>query len=258
MAKQPVVLAEGELDIQTQAQLALGQFRRTVIDRDLSVGETLKAAREGQARALTYYARKLSMPERYLRALEAEDFPNLPGLVYEKHFVHRYAEVLRLDPEPLVARWVALREGEAKPVTRFVPRVRSRDLWISPLVLRRAVVAILFLTVGVYVGSRLYAMVQPPALALESPTDSQIVHEANLNVSGLVPTDTSVKVNGQEIALNPSGHFVVPVTLEAGSNVIRVVAERRYSRPTVLERRVFLVPANTVSQAPSASGTVIP
>ncbi len=257
-----VVLAEREVEQQEEdvfAAIPAVQFHRTIIDRDISVGALLKEARETHARTLAYYARKLAMPERYLRALEEEDFPSLPGLVYEKHFVHRYAEALRLESEPLVARWVALREGEAKPITKFVPRVRRRDLWISPLALRRSITAILFLAVAFYMGGRLYAMVQPPTLALASPTDSQVVRDPKLDVAGEVPTDASVTVNGQVIAPNPDGHFDVPVTLEAGANTIRVVAERRYSHPTVLERRVFLVPVNdSISVAPATSGTVIP
>lgn len=235
------------------ASASLGQFRRVAIDRDLSVGAMLKEERQVQVRTLAYFARKVNIPERYLKAIEEEDFPTLPGLVYEKHFVHRYAAALRLDPEPLVAQWVVLREGDAKPLTRFVPRVRRRDLWISPLFLRRGVISVLFLVASLYVGGRLYAMVAPPSLHIEQPNEGQILREASLTVRGDVPSDATVSVNGQAVAIASDGHFSVPLTLAAGPNTIRIEAGRRYSNSTIIERRVFLAPIDHLTAVPATN-----
>lgn len=234
-----------------------GRFQRRVIDADISPGLTLSTARTEARQTLAFYARRLSIPERYLRALEQEDVTDLPGLVYEKHFVARYAEALKLDSEMLVARWVALRETEAKSLTRFVPRVQRWNLWVSPQLGRRLVMAAIFLAVTGFVSSRAVVLLEAPALELRTPYDEQVVATSRVLVEGRAAAGATVTVNDAQVTTT-DGAFSVPMTLDRGINTIRVVAERRFGRQAIVERRVFVPePGDAVSLSGSLRDSVL-
>ncbi len=241
-----------------QAEERPGQFRRMALVCDLSVGLVLRQAREETGRTVAVYARRLSIPERYLNALEDENFSVLPGLVYEKHFVAIYADALHLDAERLVDQWIQLREGEAKPTMKFVPRVARSDFWISPLAIRRALVSLVLLVVAGYVGDRLLVMIAPPALEVQNPAESEVTNIPTLTITGSAPTDAAVVVNGARVATDASGGFSVPVTLATGQNVIRVEASRRFGRTALIQRDVFLSDDHNLTQSGLPSTQVIP
>jgi cytoskeletal protein RodZ len=235
----------------------IGRFSRQTLDVDLSVGLTLRTARLATKQTLQFYSRRLNIPVRYLRALEEESFVDLPGLVYEKHFISRYAEQFHLDGEALVAHWIAMRESEARPLAKFVPRVHKLDLLVSPLMGRRLVSASLFLVMAIYLGSKLWVMIEPPTLVLTNPQPDQIVQGAEVVVAGESAPSAIVKVNDQVVS-TADGHFSVPLILDNGANTIKVVAERQFGRQTVVERRVFLAEKQALSKAGSTSANVLP
>jgi hypothetical protein len=214
-------------------------FKRTVINAAESVGAVLHEARLSKGHSLSDFSAALRIPERYLRALEEEDFSGLPGIVYEKHFVYRYAAALDLAPAPLIKKWLALRQN-IPSATRFVARVQKRDLWVSPFFWRRLFSALAVLVVGVYLGGRLLGMLRPPSLTVIEPLAAMTTSERTVIVSGVTEAETKVMVNGEVVPTKQDGSFVVPMTLELGINTIRVVASKRYSRSAVVERQVFV------------------
>jgi cytoskeleton protein RodZ len=68
------------------------------------VGQELAAAREARGLALADVAQQLKFAPRQLEALEQEQFGALPGATFAKGMVRSYARLLKLDPEPLLAR----------------------------------------------------------------------------------------------------------------------------------------------------------
>jgi cytoskeletal protein RodZ len=62
-------------------------------------GKYLKKAREKKKLSLEQIASQTRIQETHLRALESEDFANLPAKVFAKGFVRSYAKALGLDEE---------------------------------------------------------------------------------------------------------------------------------------------------------------
>jgi cytoskeletal protein RodZ len=92
----------------------------------LGIGEALRRERERQGISLEDIARNTRIQKRFLNAIEAEDFDNLPGLVFTRNFVRQYAEALGLDAEPLLAGLPRLDEATIQlPVPPARPRKRS-------------------------------------------------------------------------------------------------------------------------------------
>lgn len=67
-----------------------------------SIGDILRAAREEKKIPIVQVARDTKVSERYIAAMEANEFSSLPALAYAKGFLRLYAEYLDLDPKPLV------------------------------------------------------------------------------------------------------------------------------------------------------------
>jgi cytoskeleton protein RodZ len=68
------------------------------------VGAELSAARQERGMGLPEVAQQLKFGVRQLEALEAERFEELPGGTFARGMVRSYARLLKVDPEPLLAR----------------------------------------------------------------------------------------------------------------------------------------------------------
>ncbi len=75
-----------------------------------SFGEKLKREREMRAITLEEIAEATKIGTRSLRALEEEQFDQLPGGIFNKGFVRAYAKFLGIDEEQAVADYVAATE----------------------------------------------------------------------------------------------------------------------------------------------------
>jgi len=95
------------------------------------IGETLREARLRRNVDIAEVSARTKIRTKYLRALESEEFDQLPGPTYVRTFLRTYAEYLGLDPHLLVEeyrrRYPAT--GEEESITPFapVPVGRQRD-----------------------------------------------------------------------------------------------------------------------------------
>ncbi|MDO9465931.1 MAG: helix-turn-helix domain-containing protein [Thiobacillus sp.] len=89
-------------------------------DAQLSIGQTLRAAREAQSMSLDDAAAHLRLMHRQIEAMEADDFASLGQTVFARGFVRNYARLLGLAPEDLLARMGGA-PSEAAPITQAEP-----------------------------------------------------------------------------------------------------------------------------------------
>jgi hypothetical protein len=230
-------------------------FTRKIVKHSDSVGSLLAAARQQADKTIEECSRRLAIPKRYLVALEQENLPALPGLIYEKNFIKRYAEFLRIRPQPLVKTWIGLRQGTEAPKPEFASRVHWWNFFQGPLLWRRMSIVSLVLLLSGYLGYQLVEMISPPQLVLNSPGVGQVVTKPDMSVKGTVAKSAVLEVNGQLVSTDDSGVFDVPIILEPGSNTIRAVAEKRYGKPAIIERQVFLAPRTNQYQRTSQNNT---
>jgi len=78
-----------------------------------SIGEILRAAREERKAPIAQVSRDTKISERYIAAMEGNEFSILPALAYAKGFLKIYAEYLDLDPKPLVEQLMQEYGGSA-------------------------------------------------------------------------------------------------------------------------------------------------
>ena len=67
-------------------------------------GARLREAREAAGLSLDQVAQQLKLAQRQVKALEDENFGELPGRTFSRGFVRNYARLLNLDPHDLLAQ----------------------------------------------------------------------------------------------------------------------------------------------------------
>jgi len=75
-----------------------------------SLGEQLKQAREQRGVGLDEVAQSTKIGTRFLRALEADRYDQLPGGIFNKGFIRAYARAVGLDEEKAIAEYIAATE----------------------------------------------------------------------------------------------------------------------------------------------------
>ncbi|HVL34690.1 MAG TPA: helix-turn-helix transcriptional regulator, partial [Burkholderiales bacterium] len=86
------------------------------------VGVELRSAREAGGLSIDDVAQQLKFAPRQIESLENERFDRLPGPTIARGMVRNYARLLKLDPEPLVARMAPAADRpleSAEPAPRF-------------------------------------------------------------------------------------------------------------------------------------------
>jgi cytoskeletal protein RodZ len=74
--------------------------------RRVTFGEELRKEREIRGIELREIAEATKISQRFLEALERDDFKNLPAPVFSRGFVREYSRYLGLDAEEMVDRYV--------------------------------------------------------------------------------------------------------------------------------------------------------
>ncbi len=115
--------------------------------RVVEIGSALRAARERRGLELGELARETRIRERYLSALEQEQFELLPARAYAKGFLRVYADFLGLDGRLIVeefnARFPEAEQPELAPPTASPTLVHGWARRLPALLLASLAVALL-------------------------------------------------------------------------------------------------------------------
>jgi len=143
-----------------------------------SFGQRLQREREMRGITLEEIANSTKIGTRSLRALEQEDFDQLPGGIFNKGFVRAYAKYLGIDEEQAVADYLTA-AGEAEqplpnppenkePEYTTIREKSGSGLWVAGAL-------VLLLAAGGYYGWRWYEQARqaeaeiPAAVATPAP-----------------------------------------------------------------------------------------
>jgi cytoskeleton protein RodZ len=174
----------------------------------LGPGARLKAAREDAGLSVDQVAQQLKLAPRQVRALEDEDFAQLPGRTFARGFVRNYARLLNLDGDDLLARLPDAAHAPALaapslhstgstmaevPATHVGRSTFGR--WLIPLVLLACIVG-----AGAYEWYRNGLATPSEPARSESPAPSNLTREPSPSAG----TATSVLPNPLSAAAEPA------------------------------------------------------
>lgn len=203
------------------------------------VGDELKARREELEYSLHKVEVATKIRGRYLQAIEASDFANLPNDVYSRGFVKQYAIFLGLPATEIIKRYQAERVNEVMPVKQVKPRALDFRLgatsrWVASLV----VLSILALIVG-YLLWQFSSLTAAPKLSLSSPSQDEVIDKPSIEVTGVTAPGADVFLNDVPLPSDVDGKFKTVLILQPGINEVRVISKNKLGKETRLTRNIL-------------------
>jgi len=234
---------------------------------DLSIGETLRVAREERGESVEDVERLTHVGKKFVHALEGNDLKKLPEPVYAKKFVKALAKHYGIDPE--AASDALLKEMavsvEAPAAGRPVNFVEGRSLVAAPILFKSAALGAIFLAIIGYFAYSVNAILKPPKVTLYSPHDDQVFANNRVVIEGLTEPEVDLAVNGEPVLIEADGSFKDVLNLPPGVSHLRVIAKKRHSREqeillkvVVEEHQVPAAATSTEESAPPVEATTTP
>src|SRR5688572_2851298 len=213
-----------------------GEARPITAEPAPGLPERLLAARERKGVDLYRAERDTKIRVRYLAALERGDYRELPGNVYTKGFLRNYALYLGLDPEDVLAQWRRERgDGKEQPPAIVVPRpitVPRKGLTFSPGLVVAALLTVVIVAFGAYLGVQVLRFTKPPTIAVTQPATAVVdVDESTttytLEGTTLPGATVSIATPGREpyqVTATSDGEWAAAVDLRRGRNQFDVTS----------------------------------
>lgn len=227
------------------------QFKTRKVFETITVGEYLKKERENVGISIDDASKKLKIKKSHLKNLEEDNYDKLPPSVYVKGFIRSYANLLKLDQKKLVDlynREIIIddkikketvsavkkqnrREGFAT-LNYFIPEITSKNITVF------FSLAILSL-VGYYLWHQISSFSSTPYLFIINPSSDRVVDSSEMIILGETETNTVVRINGEDVFVDPSGYFKENITLKLGKNVFVIEATNRFGKTAKEEVNVI-------------------
>ncbi len=189
--------------------------------------------------------RAIKIREKYIIAIEANDFGRLPSPSYAKGFVRNYAEYLGLPTDAIMAFFRRQMTDVSK--ASLLPKGVSDPLnapfvHLTPGRFVGFLVSILLIIFLFYLGNQYFRIGKAPPLTVTSPTDQQIVTSSRVVVEGKSDADATVTINGISTIVRDDGRFYEQVAVEPGVNKITISATSRFGKTSTEVREVGYQP----------------
>lgn len=216
-------------------------FNQRSIANNETLGEQLQRARLHHKHSIQDVATALHIRPEYIAAIEASNYPALPGPVFVKNYVRKYAKYLRIGQhatEQLLQQELAV--YEARP---HIPTT-TQHLSKQPLQVRQVLIAlaIIFLIIGVgaYLSFAISNIIQPPVLLIDELPAKITADQRSVIVSGKTAPEANVFINNQAVAVKSDGSFSQSMTVQTGINLFTIVAKTKRSKERVEYQQIVV------------------
>ena len=203
-----------------------------------TVGDFLRRVRQSSGFSLKEIEKRIGVPVKYLEVIESNDFWKLPGSVYTRGFLERYAKFLNLNTQEIIKRWQS-ESGGARPLKK---KENNRKNTIFSLNLNLKVILIYLVAIFIvfYFGYSLKKILFQPKIEILFPPQNFITNELSLVIEGQTESGANVFINHEPVSEVDNGYFNQKIDLSSGVNIIEISAKKKYSRERVIERRVVV------------------
>ncbi|OGY91145.1 MAG: hypothetical protein A3B31_01320 [Candidatus Komeilibacteria bacterium RIFCSPLOWO2_01_FULL_53_11] len=205
-------------------------FRRTEIGIYTTVSERLKHSRLERSLSLDQCAQSTDIQQKYLRAMEESRFDELPGEMYARAWVRRYAQLLELDIEDLMISYTKERGIRDKMSTASKQKTASPNafsIW-SWFTGKRVIILLVILIIISYIGFLAYKTISPPAISMDLPARDFRTQENSIIIRGQTERGALVNINQQPVILASGGAFEQEIALQDGLNTVTIEARKKH------------------------------
>ncbi|EKD78555.1 MAG: hypothetical protein ACD_41C00325G0002 [uncultured bacterium] len=217
------------------------QFNQRSIADAATLGQKLKQVREQSHYTLAQVSERLRIKSEYIEAIEQSRYTSLPSGVFVKNYVQRYVKLLGLSwsvVQPLL-------EAELK-VYAQTPGIPTQKRYLAkqPLQLMKVVIGLVILfvvlTLGAYFGFEITNSIEPPNLEVIDLPSRVAYADRLITVAGQTDSEAVVSINDQVIPVLPNGQFSQQMSLQPGSNLLRIEAKTKRSQPHIQYLQIYV------------------
>ncbi|MBI2599573.1 helix-turn-helix domain-containing protein [Candidatus Daviesbacteria bacterium] len=208
-----------------------------------TVGQVLKEERERKFYTLEEVEKDTKIRKELLEALEEGQYKKLPPPTFTQGFIKNYGKFLGLSQEKLLAiyrREFSENKNPPRILESFSNPLDKGGFHLTPSKILAGTVLGLVIIFFAYLWFEYRFLVGTPFLEVEKPADQQNVTSEEITVSGRTDLEAKVTINNQEIQVDENGKFSQAVKLSTNVNTIIVTATLGSSKPTTVQRTVFL------------------
>lgn len=200
----------------------------------LSVGTILKNEREKRGLLLTDIEKKIKVREKYLKAIEDENWGYFTSKIYITGILKNYSRILGLDNKKILAFF--RRDYEKQEEVKFKKKITSTYLTSETKRFLKLGLALLILFFSVYFILQLKTYFSPPSFTWISPSAKIFTIEDSIKISGKTDKDTSVTIAGERVFTNKDGVFTYDLPLDEGENKVTIYLTGANGKTTTIER----------------------
>ncbi len=203
----------------------------------LSVGSILKKEREKKGLLLIDIEKQIKIREKYLKAIEEENWNFFSSKIYITGILKNYSRVLNLDHKKILAFF--RRDYEKKEEVKFKRKVSSSYLTSETRNFFKFALIILILFFVGYFIYQLKIYFTPPSFILLKPKVKNFTIEKSIKISGKTDKDTSIVIAGERIYQNKEGVFIYDYSLNEGGNKLIIDLTGANGKKTTVEEIFF-------------------
>ena len=203
----------------------------------LSVGQILKNEREKKGLLLSDIEKKIKIREKYLKAIEDENWNYFSSKIYITGILKNYSRVLNIDHKKVLAFF--RRDYEKKEEVKFKKKVTSEYLTSGTKKILKFGLIILSLFFIFYFLFQLKIYFSPPSFTLISPKKTNFNVEKNIKITGKTDKDTSITIGGERIYQNKLGVFVYDYSLNEGENKLIINLIGANGKKSTIEKTFY-------------------
>ncbi len=202
-----------------------------------TAGEVLSSERIKKKISIGRAARDLKIKKEHLAAIERGDWAKLPEPPFTKGFIKSYATYLGLDWQHLLALF--RREFDETKFSQKSP-TKGKKFILQPNYIPTLLFGGIIIAFIAYLAVQYLSILSAPKLEIFLPVEDTSTTVPFIVVSGQTEKETTVAVNGQFISVDQNGNFSYQLKLNQGQNNIEIIASKRLSPKSKVERVVRL------------------
>lgn len=213
----------------------------------LSIGTILKRSREKRRLTQDDVSKYIKIPNKYLRAMENDDYTIFSDKVHAKGFLRLYSEFLNLNSEELLALWRREYEKyfDTKKITTLAPQkpIKYPKVYITPSLIFVFVICVTVVGFFGYLFYQYRNYTGAPNMTVYNPKENSVVDNAILDITGVTDLDSEVYINNQKVVLNTDGSFAESLKLKEGLNTISIKAVNKLEKQTEFVKTIIYRPS---------------
>lgn len=195
----------------TDSQLSQSDSTDSV-ESESTPGQYLRVERERRGLSQKEVADKLHITMHYVNALENDAYEKLPGTIFAKGYMKRYAEILQLEESVVMSRFENFQQAQQeheKEVTRITRRKhQARNLNFA------LISVVLF--AGIFAGLWFWNSSSSPIETVVSGAENAVVQE---DLVELVETDDAIVTTSEAISLSGTANEIGQQSLASAAPV---------------------------------------